>query len=136
VKPIIYLISGVCASGKSWVCNQLTNCIYVSFDGNPKKNHLTLLEEASKLSLPIVYDPTFKISTFIRRHNDLYDIRPVLIIESKLVLMARIAQRGGTWTPSLDKRIIQIEKRAIKYGIFSGTSNEVLVFMRQQLEIK
>jgi guanylate kinase len=134
-KPVLFLVCGVPGAGKSWVCNQLTNCTYISFDGTKKKDHLQLLIEAGRLPQPIVFDPTFKISTLIKRYGDIFDIKPVFILESELTLKKRIADRGGEWTTSLDKRIIQIGKRAEKYGIFSGTSSEVLDFMKKQLVV-
>jgi group I intron endonuclease len=131
--PTLYLICGVPGAGKSWVCNQLTNCSYISFDGNSKKDHLELLQKAGESGLPVCYDPTFKISTFIKRHGHLFNIKAVFIIESDETLKQRIAGRGGEWTDSLTKRIKQITKRSEKYGVFSGTSNEVLSYMLNEL---
>lgn len=135
MKPTLYFICGVPGAGKSWVISQLdpTTHTYISFDGTPKKDHPKLIEEAVKLGKPVLFDPTFKISTLIKRWGEHYDIRPVFILEDEETLKARIAGRGGEWTDSLAKRIIQIGKRAEKYGIFAGISTEVLDFMREQL---
>ena len=59
-KPTIYLLVGAPGAGKSWVANQLLDkYTYVSYDGNRKKDHLTLLRKPT--DKPLLYDPTFKI---------------------------------------------------------------------------
>jgi len=131
-KPIIYLLVGAPGAGKSWVANQLLNKFhYVSFDGNSKKDHLTLLRQP--LSRPFIYDPTFKISTFIRRHSDEFDITLIAIKEDESILRARIAKRNGKWTDTIMKRNTQIQKRFDKYGVggFIGTSQQVLDYLRE-----
>jgi group I intron endonuclease len=130
-KPVVYLVCGVSGSGKSWVCNQLKDIAnYVSFDDTPKSDHLTLLKESA---LPALYDPTFKISTFIKRNLESFDIRPVFIIESEDVIRARLLNRGGSFSEKTLNRMRAIDKRTVKYGIFSGTSQEVLDYLKKEL---
>jgi broad-specificity NMP kinase len=128
-KPVVYLVSGVSGAGKSWVCEQLLDKFsYVSYDRNSKSKHLDLLKQPS--DKPKLYDPPIKISTFIRRHSDIFDIHPIFIIEDEATIKARLAQRGGVFTDSAIKRIAAIESRNKKYGVFSGTSSEVLVYLQ------
>lgn len=130
VKPTIYMVCGASGAGKSWVCNQLTDKFkYVSYDGNRKSKHLELLNEPS--DKPILYDPPIKISTFIKRHSDVFDIKPIFIIETEDTIRSRIAERGGEFTEALAKRIREMSKRNAKYGVFSGTSAEVLEYLIQ-----
>ena len=128
-RPVVYLVSGVSGAGKSWVCEQLLDKFsYVSYDRNSKSKHLDLLKQQS--DKPKLYDPPIKISTFIRRHSDIFDIHPIFIIEDEATIKARLAQRGGVFTDSAIKRIAAIESRNKKYGVFSGTSSEVLVYLQ------
>jgi predicted RNA-binding Zn-ribbon protein involved in translation (DUF1610 family) len=128
-RPTIYLVSGVSGAGKSWVCEQLLDKFsYVSYDRNSKSKHLDLLKQPS--DKPKLYDPPIKISTFIRRHSDIFDIHPIFIIEDEATIKARLAQRGGVFTDSAIKRIAAIKSRNKKYGVFSGTSSEVLVYLQ------
>lgn len=130
--PTIYLLVGAPAAGKSWVANQLTNKFtYISYDENNKGEHLTLLRSAPS-NRAIIYDPTFKISTIIRRHSDEFDFKLIAIQESEDILKARIAERKGTWTDTIMKRNTQISKRYEKYGAdgFLGTSEEVLEYLQ------
>lgn len=128
-RPTVYLVSGVSGSGKSWVCEQLLDKFtYVSYDKNSKSKHLELLKQSS--GKPKLYDPPIKISTFIRRHSDMFNIRPVFIIEEESVIRARLMQRGGVFTDSATKRISAIRSRSKKYGIFSGTSSQVLAYLQ------
>lgn len=132
-RPTVYLLIGAPSAGKSWVANQLLDKYdYISYDGNRKKDHLTLLAQPSdKIKL---YDPTFKISTLIRRHSDLYNFVIVCIYESEEVLRERMASRDGKFTPTILKRNEQVKKRFLKYGNggFIGNSQEVLEWLIKQ----
>lgn len=133
--PTVYLLIGAPGAGKSWIANQLTDKFtYISYDGNPKKEHLTLL--CKPTDKPILYDPTFKISTFIRRHSDKFDIKLIVIKEEESVLKDRISQRGGKWTDTIMKRNLQVEKYYYKYGTsgFLGSSNECLEYLKYMIK--
>ncbi len=135
VKSTVYLLVGAPASGKSWVAKQLEDKYdYVSYDGNSKKTHLDLLKVPS--IKPKLYDPTFKISTIIRRHSDEFNFVLVSIYEEEQTLRDRIAMRGGEWTETILKRNEVAKKRYEKYGAngFIGTSEEVLNFLRKAHE--
>jgi len=128
--PTVYLLVGAPASGKSWVANQLIDKFdYISYDGNRKKTHLDLLRVPS--TKPKLYDPTFKISTVIRRHSDEFNFIIVAIQEDEPTLRARMAERGGKWTDTIMKRNEQVRKRFEKYGNdgFIGNSSDVLVYL-------
>lgn len=129
--PTVYLVSGVAASGKSWVCEQLLDKFdYISYDKTRKKDHVDLLLTPS--DKPKLYDPTFKISTFIKRNSDKFHIIPVFIIETEEVIRERVKKRNGKFTEHMKKRIKEIEKRNIKYGTFAGTAQEVLDYLKRQ----
>jgi len=130
--PTVYLLVGAPASGKSWVASQLTDKFdYISYDGNSKKTHLDLLKIPS--IKPKLYDPTFKISTIIRRHSNEFNFILVGIYEEEQVLRDRMNLRGGTWTDTVMKRNEVAKKRYEKYGTngFLGSSQEVLEFLKE-----
>jgi hypothetical protein len=129
VKPVVYLVSGISGSGKSWVCEQLLDKFtYVSYDREQRRDHLDLLKATT--GKPKLYDPSIKISTFIRRYSYLFDIRPVFIIENESVIRDRLEIRGGVFTDYAPRRMKVIASRAAKYGVFSGTSSEVLDYLK------
>lgn len=128
----VYLLIGAPAAGKSWVAKQLIDQFtYISYDENSKKEHLTLLLSAP-VDKPIIYDPTFKISTLIRCSSNEFNIRLIAIQEEETTLKARVMQRGGSWTGTIMKRNVEIKKRYEKYGAdgFCGTSSECLEYLR------
>jgi transposase-like protein len=129
--PTVYLVCGVPGAGKSWICEQLKDKInYISYDDTKNdEERLTLLRNTA-ISL---YDPTFKISTFIKRYSHEFNLIPLFIIEKEETLKERLIGRGGEWTESLTRRIIAIDSRSKKYGQFSGTSQEVLNYLKSQL---
>lgn len=129
--PTITLLIGAPAAGKSWVSSQLLDKFeYISYDGNSKKDHLELLRQPSEK--PKLYDPTFKISTIIRRHSNEFNFTIVCIYETEEVLKERMANRNGKFTTTIMKRNEQVKKRYEKYGIngFIGTSDEVLNYLK------
>ncbi len=127
----VYMICGVSGSGKSWVCNQLSELIeYVSFDGNSNKYHVDLIRS---IKGNVLYDPTINISTFIRRNSHEFDIRPIFIIENEDVIRKRIEKRNGKWKNSMLNRMNAINSRSNKYGEFSGTSSEVLQYLEDSI---
>jgi len=134
-KPILYLICGVSGSGKSWICNQLNNVSYLSSDSADKKSHVDELLKLSKLNKPLIYDLSIGISTFIKRNTDKFDIKPIFVIETKETVLERLKQRG-TGTALSDSRIIAINRRAQSVAIFSGTSLEVLDYLKYNLLIE
>ena len=136
-RQTVYMLIGAPASGKSWVANQLLDQYdYVSYDKNRKKDHLQLLANPSDKDK--LYDPTFKISTMIRRHSDEFNFIIVCIHESEDVLRDRIASRNGQWTDTILKRNEQVRKRYEKYGNggIIGTSNEVLEYLKSLNRVK
>ena len=131
--PTVYLLVGAPASGKSWVVSQLANKFdYVSYDKNAKNNHLDLLRVPS--IKPKIYDPTFKISTIIRRHSHEFNFILVGIYEEEQILRHRIIMRNGTWTDTIIKRNEVIKNRYKTYGAggFLGTSQEVLNYLKNK----
>jgi group I intron endonuclease len=136
-KPIVYMVCGLSGSGKSWVCNQLSNmCNYVSFDNTSKDKHIELLIEAGKAGKTSLYDPTIGVSSFIKHNSDKFDIRPTFIIELKNIISARLEARGGMWREGMDNRLKSMDKRTIRYGVFHGTSQEVLDYLKKELTQK
>lgn len=129
-RKTVYMLIGAPSAGKSWVANQLLDKFdYISYDGNRKKDHLDLLRKDS--NKPKLYDPTFKISTMIRRHSDEFNFIVVAIEESEDVLRSRIELRQGKWTDTILNRNKQVRKRYEKYGNggYIGNSSEVLQYL-------
>ena len=130
IKQDLYLVCGPPASGKSWVCGQLTDKFnYVSFDGINKNNHVyELLMNNDK---QLLYDPTFKVSTFTKRYGHLFKIHRVIIEEDISTIEQRMCGRDGKITSTIEGRIKRMNVLA-KSAEFVGTSSEVLDFLNKQ----
>ncbi len=131
-KPTIYIVSGIAGAGKSWVCNQLKDIdkfYYVSYDENRKKTHLDLLRSTPKDKIAL-YDLNIKTSTFIRRHSHEFNIHFVTILGDFLQVKQQLKDRGGKITKGTYKRWKVMQKRAKQYGEFSGSSLEVLNYLK------
>lgn len=131
MKPVVYLICGVSGSGKSWVCEQLKHqAKYVSFDRTSKEEALS---EMLKATIPVLYDPTVHISTFIKRHSDKLDIRPFFVLGDFLKVKQQIKKRGGTITKGLYKRWERMIVLSQKTNAMTGSSNEIVKFLKTEL---
>lgn len=127
-----YLVVGPAGCGKSWVCDQLVDVNYISFDSVPKEQHYHYMVELSKNKRPIVYDPFRKVNTIYKRYASMFDIKIVVINESIATVKSRLESRGSTMTES--KIAIYVDKfNKFKNATFSGTSQEVLDYLKTEL---
>jgi predicted RNA-binding Zn-ribbon protein involved in translation (DUF1610 family) len=131
VKLII--VCGPSGSGKSWVCNQLSDeYSYVSFDKVPKEQHLLkIMQLASQCpNKPVLYDPFRKASTIFSRYSQVWPCELIAIDESLDTICERIASRGGV--PDRDEiaKAVKRHQSTVAKSHFSGTSTEVLNYLR------
>ena len=139
-KPVVYLVCGVAASGKSWVCEQLTH--YAKYIQHDQTSTEEVLQQLKSATVPVVYDLFKPISTFITKNQDFLDIRLILVLGDYLEIKERLKKRSEgrneTWQYSvgLMKRWERI-KSLTKHpnAIFSGSSKEVLDYIREELSL-
>jgi dephospho-CoA kinase len=128
----IIIVNGAAASGKSWVCKQLspTQYSYVSFDETRTKDLIDKLKACSP-DIPVVVDLHNGVSTFAKRQKDEFaSIKIVCIVEDEATIRERMYKRGGTFTVHTAKRMKRVETlRKRPDCIFSGTAEEVLAFL-------
>ena len=129
----LFIVSGAAGSGKSWICDQLKDVNYISFDTIPKEQHYHYMVELSKNGRPIVYDPFRKANTIYNRYKHIFDAQIVTIVEDLDTIMSRLAQRGSNLDRSKVKKFVFKFKSSAKNSAFSGTSTEVLEYLRAQL---
>lgn len=134
VKVPMYIVCGPAGVGKSWVCDQLQDVNYISYDTVPKEQHYHYMVELSKNGKPIIYDPFRKIGTLTNRYSYLFDIKVILIKESPEVVLDRLKGRGSKLLLSEIKTYCDKSNKNIKFAAFSGTSQEVLAYLQQQLD--
>lgn len=132
VKPVVYIVSGVSGAGKSWVCNQLTKYAkYIPYD---KTLMLEAIATMKKATMPILYDIVTNVSTFIKKNQDSLDIRLIIIAGDFLQVKAQLLDRGGKVTKSLYSRWKRMKYHSKHNAIFTGSSQEVLDFLKTQLK--
>jgi len=136
IKPVLYLITGASGVGKSWVCKQLKDHFnYLPFDGIRNKHHLNILRNPKMHSKPMLYDPTFKSSTFVRRYGSKgtneFDIHFIVVAGDFITCKAQLINRGGKLTKTFYKRWKAMQARYRTYGEFIGSSSEVLKYLKE-----
>lgn len=160
----IYLLIGVAASGKSWICRQLTHKFeYVAHDRCwyhpdakklPKKaqkdgwgppgsvsTHLrTLLRKAKQSKRPVITEVPFGETKLIARIKLAgLNVIPVFVIEDAKIIKERYLTREHKPIPRYtETRIGSLKNRALEYSIFEGskhgTSAEILGYL-EELEL-
>jgi len=137
---IIYLLIGCPATGKSWVCNQLTDLYnYIPHDnylGKSEQYHLDTIEQSANASdKPTLIDTPLFISKFkVNLEAKGFKVIPVFINEDPFVIAQRYLQREHKPIPKghLTRQRTFIQ-RAKEWGAFIGTSTEVLEYLRKQV---
>lgn len=133
----VYLVCGVPASGKSWVCQQLTDKFeYVHHDGfvghinHPEAYVKAVAQAAVSAARPILAEAPFSISSIEQPLTRIgHQVIPFFIIEDEKILRDRYKGRGRH-----EEHIIQghlsrqktFLERALTRGAFYGNSTQVL----------
>lgn len=130
-----YIVAGPAGSGKSWVCDQLVDINYISFDSIPKEQHYHYMISMSKNGKPIIYDPFRKVNTIYNRYKFLFDMKIVLIDELSNVVHSRLISRGSKLSIEKVQKACKDIQKYKKFASFSGTSQEVLDFLKKDLKV-
>jgi hypothetical protein len=125
MKKEVYILTGAVASGKSWVAKQLTNFNVIDSDLYKKGDLVELVASAPKPLLAL----TIGVSTFIK-NNPQFTYKLIVIQETENTINARMIGRGGKVTDTIKRRIKRMQSLA-KQAIFTGSSSEVLQFLKQ-----
>ena len=127
IKQDLYIVAGCPASGKSWVCNQLKDKFnYISYDNTSKTQ--CIQELIINNDKPLLFDPTIKVSTFIKRIKNRFNVHLIVIIEDEDTINQRMINRGGQITDTIKRRIKRMSNLS-KQAEFSGTSDQVLKYL-------
>jgi len=138
VKPAaqpIYMVVGVPASGKSWVCSQLADeFFYVAHDAFMDTNkYLEAIRIGMQMaSKPLLIETPFSVSQILEPLQKRgYRVHPVFIIESDKTLETRYRTRENKPIPTQHlSRQRTYAERAQKLQAFSGTSGDVLRYLQ------
>jgi hypothetical protein len=131
-KIDLIVLAGASGSGKTWVSEQLTDEFsYVPYDKTPKERHIMEIMKVAKIqpNKPVLYDPTRKARTIFNRYCQVWNVKLIFIDEAPATVAKRLVGRGGKAPHNIDK-IIKSMARLRKVAHFSGTSDQVLDYLR------
>ena len=132
----IYLVAGSPGSGKSWVCEQLTDIFhYIPHDDYINKErsyHDTLKLMAKSGNKPVLTETPFSVSTIKEKlERSGFPVITVFIVEPPEVLAKRYQQRKGEEIPKGHlTRQETYKSRSKEWRCFCGTSSEVLTQLK------
>ena len=154
----VILVCGVQGSGKSWVCRQLTqDYLYIPHDRcwshpnakpstglDPKwgppgsvSTHLTeLIKAAGRSPKPVITEVPFG-ETRLRDALTAAGVKTeaVFIAESPATLAHRFeAREGRALDAAAQGRAAKVQEKALRWGVFCGTSEEVLRYLKVAAE--
>lgn len=135
----IYLVVGVPASGKSWVCEQLRELYaYVRHDDFIGGNYVNeIVGEAKQSDKPVLCETPFSVSQ-IKDPLEAkgFNVTQVFIIESDTTLKERYLARDGKPIPAGHlTRQTTYEMRAREGHAFYGTSAAVLEYLKTRAPV-
>lgn len=129
----IYLICGVPGAGKSWVCKRASSRYdYIPHDDYIKdeENYLDML--TSERDRPVITECPFG-ERALREKIEFAGgkVVPVFVVESADTVRDRYFKRRGTLpAKNVLTRAATIKERAKEWEAFSGTSEQVLEFLK------
>lgn len=137
----IYLLVGTPGSGKTWVASQLTDKFeWVAHDAYNGKGfayegmaYVNEIMKASRTqSKPVLAETPFSVSQIIEPlEKKGFTVEPVFIIESDHTTSTRYLRRENKPIPQGHlTRIQTYRKRAKEMNAFSGTSAQVLEYLK------
>lgn len=130
---MIYVVCGVPASGKSWVCEQLKGSFkYVKHDSyKDKAAYADALVEADQAPKPVIGDCPFAERVLKELLDDRgANVEFVFIIESPETIQSRYSERNKEIPKTHLSRLNTIKDRAEEWESFSGTSKEVCDYLK------
>lgn len=128
-----YLVVGAPGSGKTTVCTQLADQFeYVPHDAYPKTYIQEVYNRFKNATKPLLIETPFSVSGIIDPLTKAgINVVPVFIIETPEVTTKRYEAREGKPIPKGHlTRIETYKQRAKDLKAFSGTSNEVLSYLK------
>ena len=134
-----YLVVGVPASGKSFVCDQLKDTFhYVHHDGfiylKDPQAYLAEVLKASKIATrPLLIEAPFSMGILDDLKFRAFKVVPVFIIEKPEVLRERYAERGRHEAHIIQGHLTRqktFEFRAREQSAFVGNSTQVLEHLK------
>jgi len=129
----IILLVGVSGSGKTWITEQLGDTIFpVHGDGGSTTDLVGKIEAATEQDKPIVVDAYFKKSVRVAKILGRINIRPIFVVEDDETISARLYARGGNGDSSLPRGEKLNEYIHEIPHEFSGTSAQVLEWIKSQ----
>lgn len=134
VKRKIYLVAGVPASGKSWLCRQLTGQFdHVAHDDYIGKDYVgEITKRGHAAGKPLLIETPFSVSK-IREplQQSGFDVTTLYVQEKSAELARRYKERAGLNLPTGHlTRQETYAQRAKTEGAFIGSSTDVLNRLR------
>lgn len=133
----VYLVCGVPGSGKSWVCEQLTDAFeYVRNDDyfEDEDGRFAAMLALMDSQKPILTDCPFA-ERVLREHLEYasFTVKPYFIVEPTHIVQTRYRKRTGQQLPQASvTRSMSIIKRADEWGAPRGTSEQVLQMLKTE----
>ena len=133
----VYLVCGVPGSGKTWVCNQLTESFtYVPHDDDLKSPHRRAMLKARLYCaerIPLTDCPFAERELRLSLEAFGFIVKPYFIIEHPDICAARYFTREGKQlAKSSLTRAVTILQRAREWNAPCGTSEEILALLKSE----
>jgi len=129
----VYLICGVPGSGKTWVCNQLTNKFnYIPHDDHLKDHEFVISKEVFNSPKPIITESPFAERVCREKLESIgIKVIPYFVIEEPNIVKSRYEKRENKpVSQNVLTRAVTIKNRALEWNAPFGTSTEILNLLK------
>ncbi len=130
--PKIYLLAGVPASGKSWVCSKLHDTYtVVQHDDYMKGGYLEAIKAATAGPKPVLCETPFSVSQLQEPLLQAgHEVEVVFVYAPEAELLLRYESRGRSMPKGAEARQATYRARQELLKSFGGTSTEVLEYLK------
>lgn len=130
----VYLICGVPASGKSWICEQLIGkYAYLPHDLHYEDHIEATTSLAKHSSMPVITECPFgERITKEKLEANGCQVIPLFVVEPTSVVRRRFEERERRELPkNVATRSVTILERAMEWNAKHGTSEEILKLLKE-----
>lgn len=126
----IFMLAGQSGAGKSTIAEQVKDQFtIVDKDKIKAKEADQIIRNNWHNDKPILFVVSTHVSTLYKKYSKDYIVDMILILESPDVIVQRIKSRGGSRISNVDNRYRRMVSVSSKYACFTGTADEVLVYL-------
>lgn len=134
--PKVYFIFGPFGSGKTTLISKLKDLAHVYSYDDYSRHPWEELTNPPDFNKPIIYETPVLTNQFLKDSSKILDVCPIFLDEPLETIIKRLRTRGRKVNKeNIQKRITRLNNLANRHAEFSGTAEECLNYLKEQLSL-